>query len=312
MAFAKATKSQAKGRFAITGPSGAGKTKTALLIAAGLGGKVAVLDSEHGSASKYADAHDFDVDDLSGDAHPDRIVRGIVEAEKAGYSVLIIDSLTHAWEATKAVVDKRRLADRSGNGFTAWSEGTRLWNALQDRIQASSIHIIVTMRAKTEYSQEKNDVGKTVIKKLGMAPEVRDGTEYAYDMVLDMDCDHIGRVSKTRCAALDGYAELKPGEALGAVLRDWLTDGVQPVSKPAYISQEKAHTLARRANEAGFTQEQIFEAVGSDPDKVTPAAAKAFFAVVEAAERSGAAVGRDDIGEGGMDEAIESEEGANA
>ena len=85
---------------------------------------------------------------------------------------------------------------------------------------------------------------------------------------------------------------------------------VKPATKPTYISQEKAHTLARRANDAGFTQEQVFEAVGRDPDKVTPAAAKAFFAVVEAAEQR--AIGRDEIGEGGMDEAIESEEGANA
>lgn len=85
---------------------------------------------------------------------------------------------------------------------------------------------------------------------------------------------------------------------------------VKPEAKAVYISREKAHTLARRANEAGLTQEQIFGAVGSDPDKVTPAAAKAFFAVVEDAEQR--AVGRDEIGEGGMDEAIESEEGANA
>lgn len=226
MAFTKATKAKAKLRMAITGPSGAGKTMTALRIASGLGGKIAVIDSEHLSASKYADRFDFDTCDLNGKTNPAQYIEAIREAESAGYSVVIIDSMTHAWEATKEFVDRKKAASNSGNGFTAWADGTKLWNSLQDAIQGSSVDVIATMRSKVDYSQEVEN-GKKVVKKLGMAPEVRDGTEFAYDVVLDMDCDHNGRVSKTRCDALDGYFEAKPGEALGKTLREWLSDGVE-------------------------------------------------------------------------------------
>lgn len=226
MAFIKATKAKAKLRMAITGPSGAGKTMTALRIASGLGGKIAVIDSEHLSASKYADKFDFDTCDLNGKTNPTQYIEAIREAEAAGYSVVIIDSMTHAWEATKEFVDRKKAASNSGNGFTAWADGTKLWNSLQDAIQGSSVDVIATMRSKVDYSQEVEN-GKKVVKKLGMAPEVRDGTEFAYDVVLDMDCDHNGRVSKTRCDSLDGYFENKPGEKLGKTLREWLSDGVE-------------------------------------------------------------------------------------
>lgn len=169
MAFVKATKAQAKLRMAITGPSGAGKTKTALRVAAGLGKRIALADSEYKSASKYASEHDFDVDELNGETNPNRYIKAIEDAEAEGFDVVILDSITHAWEATKAVVDKKKAADKFQNGFSAWSEGSALWQKLLDKIQSSRIHVITTMRSKTEHVQEKDDRGKTVIRKLGLA-----------------------------------------------------------------------------------------------------------------------------------------------
>lgn len=254
MAFTKAVKTKAKARIAVTGPSGAGKTMTSLLLARELaaGGKIAAIDSEFGSMSKYADRFDFDVMELAGDYHPNRYTAALQEAEAAGFAVCIVDSLTHAWTGTKDVVDKRKMADRNGNGFTAWSEGTKLWDALQNAIMGSKMHVIVTMRAKTAYSQERDDKGKTVVRKLGMEPETRDGSEFAYDIVLDMDTDHVGRVSKTRCAELDGYAVLKPGAELGQIIAAWVGGGADPKPKPklrdvdypAYMAKLHAKYLA--------------------------------------------------------------------
>lgn len=261
MAFVKATKAKAKLRMAITGPSGSGKTFTALRIAKGIGGKIAVADSEFGSASKYADEFEFDVDNLNGETHPDRFIRAIAEAEREGFDVLILDSLTHAWNATKEVVDKKKLASNSGNGFTAWAEGTKIWEALQDRIQSSTIHIIITARSKTEYSQEVEN-GKKVVKKLGMAPELRDGTEFAFDVVLDMDCDHLGRVSKTRCKALDAYCEPKPGELLGETLRNWLTDGADA---PKYADISAVRAIVDRFRATGVKWGVASVIVGKKP-----------------------------------------------
>lgn len=259
MGFQKAVKTQSHGRFAITAPSGGGKTMTALRIARGLGGKIAVVDSENGSASKYVgecpegtEPIEFDTLDISANTHPSVYIKAIHEAEAAGYDVLVIDSYTHAWDSTKQEVDKVKLASKSGNGYTAWSEGTKLWKALESAIMASSLHIIATMRSKTEYAQEKDNNGKTVIRKLGLAPEVRDGSEYAFDVVIDLNVDHVATISKTRCAALDGYVQAKPGEELGRTLKAWLTSGVVKLATTEAIA--KLEDFARKN---GFPEDDL-------------------------------------------------------
>lgn len=236
MAFVKAVKTQAKLRMAISGPSGSGKTYTALRIARGLGTNIALIDSEFGSASKYADKFDFSVNDISANKHPKQYIQAINEAVSAGFDVLIIDSITHAWEATKGEVDKVAAASRSSNAYTAWKEGTKIWDALKNAITSAPIHIIVTMRAKTEYVLEEIN-GKKVPKKVGMAPEVRDGTEYEFDAVLEMTHDHFGRVGKTRCEEIDGWCGEKPGEEMSAMLNTWLTTGAAQPPATATAAQ---------------------------------------------------------------------------
>ena len=114
MPFTKATKQEAKLRLALAGPSGSGKTYTALQIATHLGGPIALVDTERGSARKYADLFSFDVLELDS-FHPERYIEAIHEAEEAGYAVLILDSLSHAWagkDGALELVDKaaKRLA----------------------------------------------------------------------------------------------------------------------------------------------------------------------------------------------------------
>lgn len=260
--FAKAVKSQAKGRVAVTGPSGAGKTMTSLIFAKVLaGGKpVAAIDSEYKSMSKYADEFDFDVVELNGNYHPSKYIEAIKAAESAGYGAVVIDSITHAWNGTKDVVDKKKLASNSQNGYTAWAEGTKLWDSLTEAIMSSTIHVIVTMRSKTDYVQEKDEKGKTQIRKVGMAPEVRDGTEFAFDLVVDMDHEHVGRVSKTRCRMLDGHAELKPGEAFAKTFRDWLENGIKA---PQLAADADRDALLADLKAAGFAREDLARVMGA-------------------------------------------------
>ena len=253
MAFVKAVKTQAKLRMAISGPSGSGKTYTALRIARGLGEKIALVDSEFGSASKYADKFDFSVNDISGNKHPREYIKAIKEAASAGFDVLVIDSITHAWESTKQEVDKVAAAMRTANTYTAWKEGTKIWDELKNAIASAPIHIIVTMRAKTEYVLEEVN-GKKVPKKIGMAPEVRDGTEYEFDAVLEMTHDHFGRVGKTRCEEIDGWCGEKPGEDIAAMLNIWLTTGaVQP---PSNATASQATEAMRNAQKQEATEDQ--------------------------------------------------------
>lgn len=236
--FQKAVKHEAKLRLAIAGPSGSGKTYTALAIATAMGGPVAVVDTEHGSASKYADLFTFDVMEMRPPFHPDRFCEAIAEAAKAGYGVIILDSLTHAWNGTGGlleIVDQAAARMKTSNTYAAWKDATPIHNHLIETIVGSDIHIIATMRSKQEYSQEKEG-NKTVIKKVGMAPIQRDGMEYEFDVFLDMDIDNNAIVSKTRCPDLTNRIFPKPGADIAGILAAWLHGQpapAMPAAQPA-------------------------------------------------------------------------------
>lgn len=236
--FKKATKTKARLRLAIVGPSGSGKTYSALAIGTRLGSKVAVIDSERGSASKYAGVFAFDVVELT-TFGPDVYVSAIRAAAQAGYDVLVIDSLSHAWMGKDGAlerVDKAAKREPRGNSFAAWRDVTPQHNALVDAILAAPMHVVVTMRAKTEYVLEEDSRGKKVPRKVGMAPVQRDGVEYEFDVVADMNLNNEFVVSKTRCPALAGQVFDKPGEDVAAILRAWLSDGAEaPAPAPTPI-----------------------------------------------------------------------------
>ncbi len=235
--FKKATKKQAKLRLAFVGPAGSGKTYSALEVASHLGGRIAVLDTERGSASKYAGIFQFDALEPESFS-PDTYVEAIKAAEGAGYDVLVIDSLSHAWmgkDGALELVDQAAKRSKSGNSFAAWREVTPKHNALVDAMLGARLHIIATMRAKTEWVIVENDKGKKEPKKLGLAPIQRDGLEYEFDVVGDLDHDNSFVVSKSRCPALTGKVIHRPGTELAETLRAWLTDGEE--APPAAASQ---------------------------------------------------------------------------
>lgn len=239
--FEKATKKQARLRLALIGPSGSGKTYSALSIAKHLGSRIAVIDTERGSASKYADEFDFDCVELATFA-PQNFIDAIHAADAAGYDVLVIDSLSHAWigkggslEQHDREVDKQKVK----NSFTAWREVTKQHNALIDAILQSRCHVISTMRSKTAHVQEEEN-GRKVVRKIGMEAIQRDGMEYEFDVVGDLDWSHKLAISKTRCRALDGAVIEKPGQEIADTLKNWLTDGAADRSE-----QERADVLSQ-------------------------------------------------------------------
>ena len=236
--FQKATKERARLRLALIGPSGSGKTYTSLQVGTALknGGRVALVDTERGSASKYADLFDFDVLELE-TFEPQNYIRAIEAASGAGYDVLILDSLSHAWAGVGGIlsfVDTETMKSKSRNAYTeGWRKATPLHNRLVDAMIQADLHLIVTMRAKTEYVMETDQRGKTAPRKVGMAPVQRDGLEYEFDVVGDMDLDNNLVVSKTRCPALTGKMFAKPGDDLAGILNGWLMDGTEPAPRKA-------------------------------------------------------------------------------
>ncbi|WP_455923313.1 ATP-binding protein [Pseudomonas putida] len=224
--FKKAERKQAKLRLALAGPSGSGKTFSALLMAKGLGGRIAVIDTEQGSASLYSDIADFDVLELQAPFSPERYVEAIAAAEAAGYNVLIIDSYSHEWTGPGGCLEANEaLAHQKfrGNTWAAWNETTPRHRQLTNKILTSTLHVICTMRSKTETVQGE---GKKIVK-LGMKSEQRDGTDYEFTVVLDITHDaHTALASKDRTKIFEGPELIS--EDTGRRLLAWLNDGINP------------------------------------------------------------------------------------
>jgi len=255
MAFKKATKSQAKLRCTLFGPSGSGKTFSALRIATGIGGKIAVIDTERGSASKYADRFDFDVCELSG-----RSIAGYVQAiQDAGdeYPVLIIDSLSHAWQELLTEVDRLANAKYRGNTWSAWSEGTPKQRGLVDALLSYPGHVIATMRSKTEWTQEKDDrTGKVKPVRVGLAPEQGKGIEYEFDLLVELSVEHVARVLKDRTGKFQDQLIDKPGEDLGAALAEWLSDG-EAVPAVQLASDDQIRVIGELVKSTGADEQRM-------------------------------------------------------
>ena len=228
--FQKAEKKKSKIRMALTGPSGSGKTMTALRIANGIiektGGKIAVIDTEKGSASLYADKFNFDVVELEAPYTVDAYKEAIKAANE--YDVLIIDSTTHGWNYIVNFVDQKAMTKKyNNNTFRAWSEGTPLYTDWVNSMLNFKGHLIITMRAKTEYVMSFDDVTKKQkVEKVGMGSENRKGIEYEFTILAEGDLNHNFEFTKDRTSTLQGQIITEPGEELGKQLIDWVEDGI--------------------------------------------------------------------------------------
>ncbi len=223
MEFKKAAKCESKLRVAISGAAGSGKTYSALQIARGIGGPVALIDTERGSASLYADLFNFDVLNIEPLYTPEKYIEAMLLAEKNGYNVIVIDSLSHAWAGSGGLLDLHdsiQKSNKGGNSFTAWKEITPLYNKLIDAITGSKIHVICTFRAKQEYLVEQSN-NRMQVRKVGLNPVIREGAEYEYTVFMELSQEHVAVASKDRTNLFDGKYFV-PSEQTGKTLVEWL------------------------------------------------------------------------------------------
>lgn len=246
--FSKAQKSEAKARIAMSGPSGSGKTYTGLVWARTLaeGGPVAVIDTERGTSRKYADVFDFDIQLITPPYHPDKLIQALADAEAEGYPATLIDSMTHFWSGPGGVleiVDEAKARFR-GNSHAAWQVGTPLQQRMVDAVLMHPGHVIAAMRAKTEWLMQEDSRGKTQPVKVGLSPQQRDGIEYEFDLMLDIDLEHRASVGKTRFDVFaDRTFSKEEAEAAAGDFLKWLTDG-EPL---ADLAARAAIDQSRRA-----------------------------------------------------------------
>lgn len=273
LTFTPATKKQARARIALEGPTGSGKTYTALTVAAALGDRTALIDTEHGSASKYADEFTFDT--LRLDTYgPQLLIDALASAAGSGYDVAVIDSLSHFWMGTDGLleqVDKAAKRSGGGNTFAGWKEVRPLERRMIEAILAYPGHVIVTMRSKTEWVIEENERGRKVPRKIGLKAEQRDGIEYEFDIVGDLDQDNTLVVTKSRCKALSGQVISKPDDEFGIAIRRWLDDGEAFGPTAAELrelaaaggSRDELVTLYRRAERLALLGAPIMDDAGN-------------------------------------------------
>jgi len=234
MELRKSERKQAKIKLAIQGAAGSGKTYSSLLLAFGITNnwnKIAVIDSENGSADLYAHLGGYNVLNLNNNYSPENYMEAISICENAGIEVIIIDSISHAWDFLLDV-----HANMPGNTFTSWGKITPRQNAFIQRILQSKCHVIATMRTKQDYVlSEKN--GKMVPEKVGLKSQQRDGVDYEFTLVFDVNMNHVASASKDRTGLFMGKPEFTISENTGKRILDWCNSGVSVESVKKDIAQ---------------------------------------------------------------------------
>jgi len=224
----KATRQKAKIRLGLSAVSGGGKTFSALLIAKGITGdmsRVAIIDTENGSADLYAHLGEYNVLPLTAPYTPEKYIAAIKECESAGMEAIIIDSITHEWDGKGGILEISN--SMTGNSYTNWAKITPRHQAFLDAILQSTCHIITTVRRKQDYEMTTNSQGKLVPQKVGLKEVTREGFEYELTMNLELDTNHQATASKDRTGLFTSGIPFTPSEETGRMIKEWCDMGIE-------------------------------------------------------------------------------------
>lgn len=236
--FVKATRAAVKARIALAGPSGSGKTYTGLTLATRLSDSVGVIDTERGRASLYEGINGWEFSTFNPQAFsPASLTEALAVAASVGIGCILVDSFSHYWMGVDGMLEQADRRAKGGNSFSGWKEVRPDERRMLDALASYPGHVIVTLRTKTEYVIEENERGKKVPRKVGMKPEQREGIEYEFDLVGDLDLDNVLSVSKTRIPSLAQAVVPKPGPELADTINDWLSDGESVTGPMEYRDQ---------------------------------------------------------------------------
>ena len=239
--FKKAERSNVMLRVNLMGPSGSGKTYSALRLASGMSDKIALIDTENSRSEVYADEFTFDVMQFAPPHSPQAYIQCIEAAEKAGYEILIIDSISHEWSGRGGILD---IKDKmpGGNEFTKWGKLTPMHNSFLEKLIQANMHLITTVRGKDQYVLEANDKGKQVPKKVGVGGQQRDGIEYEFTVSFILDqVSHVATVTKDNTHLFEEkYERLE--ESHGKLLLSWASKGRKIRSQETLVPVREVDT----------------------------------------------------------------------
>lgn len=222
--FRKAVREAVKLKIILGGPSGTGKTWSALQLAAGIGGKTVLLDTEGGSGELYADSFEYDYASITPPYSPENFIHHIDAAVAAGYDTIIIDSLTHEWSGTGGVID---IADNAPQTvYGGWHIATPRHHKFIEMLLHKQINIIATCRMKPGYEIVKNRKGKDTPQKTQQLVFVqKEGIEYEFTLGFQLLGDGMATPLKDRTSLFQGLPTIQLNQSVGEKLAQWATSG---------------------------------------------------------------------------------------
>jgi hypothetical protein len=253
MELRKATRRQSKIRLGLTGPSGSGKTYSALQIAFGLcgdWGKIAIIDTENGSADLYSHLGAYNVLPLEKPFTPERYTEAIQACELAGIEVAIIDSASHEWEGSGGALE---IKDSMGGKYQDWARVTPRHQSFVDSILGSKCHVIVCVRSKNDYAMITEN-NRVKVEKVGMKHVQREGLDYEMTIDIDLEISHNAVCTKDRTGLFMGKPVFIPSVATGKLIKDWCDSGASPIVDRKMIGK----LVMDKAN--GFTKDEQSDA----------------------------------------------------
>ena len=241
----KAVRERIYTKIALMSPSGGGKTYSALRLATGMKQalekinkkptRILLANTEGARGRYYANEFDYDIIDLVEPFHPEQFIDAIDFAINEKYDILIMDSTSPEWEGKGGCLE---LQQRAGGTYQAWAKVTPRHNAFIDRLSMSPIHIIATMRGKDQYEIEKDDRGKTSIKKLGVGAKQRDGFEYEFTCTFTVDQKtHMAESQKDNTHIFENDNATLLTEKHGIKLIEWANSSdVEPTQPTKFVA----------------------------------------------------------------------------
>ena len=225
MQLQTASRKKVKIRMNIASPSGFGKTYSALRLAYGMTGdwtKIAVIDTEHDSASLYAHLGEFKTLRLDPPFSAERYIAAIDACEKAGMELIIIDSITHIWKGQGGILEYQNSL---GGRYQDWAKATPLYQKWLNRILQSPCHVITTNRKKHAYNLI-TEGNRTKVEKAGLDDEIREGYEYEMALAFEIINEkHMAKVSKDRTGLFVHLPEFVITEETGKMILNWCQMG---------------------------------------------------------------------------------------
>jgi len=267
MQLQTAERKRAKIKMGLQGPSGSGKTYSALLLAFGLCGdwtKIAVIDSENNSSNLYDHLGKYKVVNIQAPFTPEKYIEAIQLCEKSSIEVIIIDSISHEWEGQGGLLEV--LNNMIGNSFTNWNKLTPRHHAFIQHILQSPVHVIGTIRSKQDYVlSEKN--GKMIPEKIGLKGITREGLDYEWTLVFEIDMKHHCTATKDRTSLFVGKPEFIITPEVGQKILAWCNQppvsNLQTETRP--INEKPVDTVMLHRINSCTTIDELIELFKSNP-----------------------------------------------